>query len=662
MKRTTFNLFWLILLAGWTVGTFGQERPGGVSSNSVYNIALVAANTVGGPTNGVTAATAASIAATNVSQGWALGATNLVPSANITNGGWVMRIATNMYNNNSNLAVHYYPATNASLPGGGLHLGSVGTTPNASDLWEMWLNVCHDSTTPSLRGSEMQMFAGGNWAMAVGYGAGVIKHLQKGIGPQNPRSGGASWNPWSYAQRIAPYEYEPGYSWADTYKVILTTGAEKYPGFVSRHWTNDAGFGERWELSILKDLNVTLVANTNGYNEDRWAISNVVDGAGYYVYTSGALEGLYHRGAFLQSQVSSAPSGSTNVALDFGKSASVAITAPTGAWKFYTTNNLYYSTNYQRMVFLLKYTGSGITNIAYPSWYVPTNITLLTSLPGNYFYRLELESFGIGETNKAVVSATAGVDPTFYYDSDAQSFFDRAGGLETVQRSNAVNQLVLNLKATNLWTVIDAIYPFAGTTARINTNNLKSSSFGGVFTGTPAQSNGFVSDGTDDYMATGFIPSTAGGNYAQDSAHVAVYTQSTTMDDLDRLLGVYDSAGGIKGVQLRRNASTMQVHGPNNNTYTAGAAHGGDYTGFMCGSRVASDTAWIQVRTTQTSGASTSSALPTKQIYIGANNNDGTAASFTAASYRCVSIGGGLTANQMNALKWCMEQYVNQMP
>lgn len=83
MKRITFILFWLILLAGWTVGTFGQERPGGVSSNSVYSIALVAANSVGGPTNGVTAATAASIAATNVSQGYALGATNLFGSIHL---------------------------------------------------------------------------------------------------------------------------------------------------------------------------------------------------------------------------------------------------------------------------------------------------------------------------------------------------------------------------------------------------------------------------------------------------------------------------------------------------------------------------------------------------------------------------------------------------
>jgi len=94
MKRTTFILFCLVLLAGWTVGTFGQERPGSVSSNSVYSIALVAANSVGGPTNGVTAATAASIAAavssTNNTTGNAAGATNIYGAptfnaANVTN-------------------------------------------------------------------------------------------------------------------------------------------------------------------------------------------------------------------------------------------------------------------------------------------------------------------------------------------------------------------------------------------------------------------------------------------------------------------------------------------------------------------------------------------------------------------------------------------------
>jgi len=374
------------------------------------------------------------------------------------------------------------------------------------------------------------------------------------------------------------------------------------------------------------------------------------------------MEGFYHRGAFMQSQSSATVSGVPNGPLDFGSSAAVSINAPSGAWRFYTTNNLYYTTNYQRMAFLIKSSGTPITNIVYPSWQTPTNITLPASLPPAYFLRLELESFGIGETNKIVASCTAGPDVTFSFDSDAQAYFARASGLPNAIRSNAVNNLVLNLKATNLWTKIDAFYPYADDDATGNAANLKSSSFGGSFTGTPAHTDGFVADGTDDYMATGLTPSTAGGNYTQDSAHIAFYTTSTTMDDLDRLGGVYDSAGGVKGLQIRRNGTTMQVLGPNNGTYTTGAAHGSDYTGFMCGSRTASGTAWIQVRTTQTSGASTSSALPTKQIYIGANNNDGTAASFTAAHYRCVSIGGGLTSDEMNALKWCIEQYIAQMP
>ena len=65
MKMPKFILMLLFLLATLAVQGALTVSRGGSDSNSVYTIALVAANSVGGPTNGVTAATAASIAATN---------------------------------------------------------------------------------------------------------------------------------------------------------------------------------------------------------------------------------------------------------------------------------------------------------------------------------------------------------------------------------------------------------------------------------------------------------------------------------------------------------------------------------------------------------------------------------------------------------------------
>lgn len=635
---------------------------GSVNSNEVYNIALQAAYTVGGATGGVTIATANMLAATNTA--WQLtnqaGQLN-IRSLDITNGGYVTQFATNWDGGTSNFTIASYPQIPGVTPGGGWRI-AVGASPGDKSFMDMWLNTRHDSNTPNLIGSELQHTVGGNWAIAPGYGAGVIKHLQKGIGPQNPRAGGSTWNPWSYGQRLAPFEYEPGYTWADTYRIDQLNGTQKFPGIIGRQWTNDAGFGERWELSILKDLNVTFVSGGGGtYVEDRWAISNVVDGAGYYVYPNYSMEGFYHRGAFIQSSKSSTVNG-TSLPLSFGDAAQQRLTIASSSLSLYTTNVLHYSTNYQRVVFHIPGSGLNVTSITYPSWLIPTNVSAPAGIPQGYFMRLEVESFGIGDTNKVLVAAGVGPDSTFSFDADAQAFFARASGLPDAIRSNAVNNLVLNLKATNLWTKLDAIYPFAGTDATDNAQNLKSSSFTGSFTGTPAQTDGFVADGTDDYMATGFIPSSAGGNYTLNSGHIAVYLENATVDDLDRPMGVYDSSGGVKHTQLRRNSTTIQISGPNGTTYLSGAGFGGDYTGFWAGSRTNSTHATVQLRASQATGAQASSALPTKQFYIGANNNDGTAATFTAAAFRCATIGGGLTEAELNALKWCIEQYIAQMP
>ena len=70
------------------------------------------------------------------------------------------------------------------------------------------------------------------------------------------------------------------------------------------------------------------------------------------------------------------------------------------------------------------------------------------------------------------------------FDSDAQAYFDRvstAGGTLSTTEKNAVNQLVIDLKANSLWTPMKAIYPMVGASAAACAQNLKSSSFTGAF-------------------------------------------------------------------------------------------------------------------------------------------------------------------------------------
>lgn len=57
-------------------------------------------------------------------------------------------------------------------------------------------------------------------------------------------------------------------------------------------------------------------------------------------------------------------------------------------------------------------------------------------------------------------------------DPDAQAFLT-AAGVNNITQRNAVNNLVIDLKAENLWTLFDVIYPIVGGTANSHKYNLK---------------------------------------------------------------------------------------------------------------------------------------------------------------------------------------------
>ena len=58
------------------------------------------------------------------------------------------------------------------------------------------------------------------------------------------------------------------------------------------------------------------------------------------------------------------------------------------------------------------------------------------------------------------------------YDADAQAYIT-ASGITSTDAKNSVNYLIVNLKSNNLWTKIQALYPFFGTTASMHKWNAK---------------------------------------------------------------------------------------------------------------------------------------------------------------------------------------------
>jgi hypothetical protein len=108
-------------------------------------------------------------------------------------------------------------------------------------------------------------------------------------------------------------------------------------------------------------------------------------------------------------------------------------------------------------------------------------------------------------SSHGIISSISGI----VYDADAQAFFNRvtdANGTLSATEKQAVNQLVLDLKANSLWTSMKAIYPMVGASAAACAQNLKSASFTGTFTitGWTFASTGVTPNGTSAYMDTNF--------------------------------------------------------------------------------------------------------------------------------------------------------------
>lgn len=124
--------------------------------------------------------------------------------------------------------------------------------------------------------------------------------------------------------------------------------------------------------------------------------------------------------------------------------------------------------------------------------------------------------------------------PASNFDPDAQAFLTAAGITDpTIQ--NAINDLVLGLKSTNLWTKMQGLWPLCGGTALSNSINLRNPNlynftwFGGV----THSLNGVQFNGTNSYGQSNYV---VAEQAIQNNTHMSVYSRTNnavTASDLN---------------------------------------------------------------------------------------------------------------------------------
>jgi hypothetical protein len=249
--------------------------------------------------------------------------------------------------------------------------------------------------------------------------------------------------------------------------------------------------------------------------------------------------------------------------------------------------------------------------------------------------------------------------PTIVTDDDARNFLNSANiSSETQQR--AVNDLVVDLKNVGLWGKMKAIYPFVGGTAASHKWNLKDprdvdAAFRLTFSGGWTHSStGADPNGTTGYADTFLVPST---HLSQNSSHISYYSRNARSVGDSVVIGSTNASLTNRiAIQLNLSGLTyVLVNGtsPNDWVTIADTVETGYYIGYRNSATIVRG----QRNNTQYSANVNSTGLTSRNIYIGAYNNNGTAGFYADNQCAFATIGDGLTDTDAANLYTIVQKY-----
>ncbi len=273
----------------------------------------------------------------------------------------------------------------------------------------------------------------------------------------------------------------------------------------------------------------------------------------------------------------------------------------------------------------------------------------------------------LGTENNFVLATEAGmilgVDVSTF-DPDAATFFTVAAITDSTQKS-AVNQLVLDLKAADIWTKMRAIYPMVGGTALTHKWNLKDPRdldavfrlfFVGGWTHT---ATGAKPNGTTGYANTFFVPSTQFASI--NDGGISFYGRAGADGGSAVEIGANTSNGVEVAIQLNSTGGIYPVWGGGQYPSAPASTNGGFHIvnrlsttntqGFLKGVKVMD-------------GAQTNTALPNLSILIAATHDWGgvsAPARFSPKECAFAAIHDGLTVTEATSFSTAVDNCQNTL-
>lgn len=235
--------------------------------------------------------------------------------------------------------------------------------------------------------------------------------------------------------------------------------------------------------------------------------------------------------------------------------------------------------------------------------------------------------------------------------AEYQAILDRATALGYTLPSAAQqvkqNSFVEALKAAGIWDLLDILYVFA-TDGDQNYSfiNWKSPSSylitkSGTVNFTANQGN--ISNGTNGYLNTNWVPSSNGVNLTLNSTHAAAYVYNHVSENKYDLGTAPSFVNSTPQIYLRVDDSFSNTFYAVNQNANATVVNGGNSVGFYMAQRKDSSNVYLFKNGSQVdTDADASTAVPGGNMFLLAVNNGGAPSNYTTRRLSIVSFGASL--------------------
>lgn len=244
------------------------------------------------------------------------------------------------------------------------------------------------------------------------------------------------------------------------------------------------------------------------------------------------------------------------------------------------------------------------------------------------------------------------------YEAEAAALFARMTTEPTAARKLLINDFWKTPGIKAIMAKMDAFYVTAAHDAQAARRNWVADAFNLAAVNSPTfeADRGYTGNGSSSYLGTGFVPSTAGGQMSQDSAHLGVWSR-TNASTGSPPIGVRNGGSSRQTFLTLRNAdlSVARINQDTAGTAIASTNSIGHFVGRRSG---ASASALFRNGASLGTQVEASSGLPQFEIVICALNTGGVVGNFNNYQIATAHFGANLTDADISALYSAINIYL----